>query len=39
MRNRLLFLLALFSLLFIISCNNNDYRRTENGTLMKFYTM
>lgn len=39
MRNRLLFLLALFSLLFIISCNNNDYRRTENGTLMKFYTI
>ncbi len=39
MRNNFLFLSVLFSSLFIFSCNKNDYKRTENGALMKFYTI
>ena len=39
MRNKLLFLSVLFCSLFIVSCNKNDYKRTDNGALMKFYTI
>lgn len=39
MRNIFLFLSVLFVSLLCVSCNNNDYKRTENGTMMKFYEL
>lgn len=40
MRFRLLFVaVMMLCLCFLFSCNNNDYKKTKNGALMKFYTI
>lgn len=39
MKNRILILLVFSLSLLIVSCNRSDYKRTDNGALMKFYTI
>ena len=37
MKSNLSILALIFFSLFLFSCNNEEYKRTENGALMKFY--
>lgn len=39
MRNKLRIFYALLISVFVISCTSTDYKRTENGALMKFFTI
>lgn len=39
MKNKLSVLLCILLSFFLLSCNNNDFKRTENGALMKFHTI
>ena len=39
MKSKLSLFICIFLTSFFLSCNNNEYKRTENGALMKFYTI
>lgn len=39
MKNKILILSVLLLSLLVVSCNKSDYKRFENGAMMKFYTI